>query len=125
MTKKYIGNMRVDEVDREIAEAMFAHLHDQGYKNLGQLRMVLAQAFEYAVEEDYIRKNPFRKVELPTTERCKNIALTVERGTDHSRPTPHCCVYHGAAESATLGTREHSWAPNGNKGRPLCRPRWR
>jgi integrase len=76
--KKYIGNLRVDEVDREIAEAMFAHLHDQGYKNLAQLRMVLKQAFTYAVEEDYIRRNPFAKIELPTTERRKNIALTVE-----------------------------------------------
>lgn len=77
--KKYLGSLRVDEVDRETAENMFAHLHDKGYANLAQLRMVMRQAFAYAVEEDYIRKNPFEKVELPTTERRKNIALTVEQ----------------------------------------------
>jgi integrase len=73
----YIGGLRVDEVTRTVADNMFQHRASKGYKNLSQLRMVMIQAFDFAVEEEFIRKNPFKKIELPAVERRKNIALTL------------------------------------------------
>jgi integrase len=48
-----------------------------GFKNVNQLRAVLKQAFEYAVQEDYIKKNPFQYAKAPSVTRRKAIALTV------------------------------------------------
>lgn len=77
-----IGAMRVDEVGREDADSLLAHWHRRGYHNVGQLRMVLRQAFEYALEEDWIRRNPFHRAKAPPVERRTNIALSTAQRDD-------------------------------------------
>lgn len=71
-----IGNVRIDAVDLMMADTMLASLARKGIKNVAQMRMVLKQAFEYAEENDYIKKNPFRKSTAPRTKHRKSIALT-------------------------------------------------
>lgn len=71
-----IGGYRLDEVVRETADNLIAYFHGRGYKNVGQMKMVLRQAFDYALEEEYIRRNPFQKVKVPATERRKTVALS-------------------------------------------------
>src|SRR5262245_29174472 len=50
-----IGNYRVDEVARETAASLLTFFYNQGFKNVSQMRAVLKQAFEYALEEEYIK----------------------------------------------------------------------
>lgn len=71
-----IGQYRVDGVARERAEAMLTYFHQRGFQNVSQMRAVLRQAFQYAVDEDYIKKNPFQKAKAAPVERRKAIALT-------------------------------------------------
>jgi hypothetical protein len=46
-----IGRERLANVDRLMADQMLASFAKQGYKNVGQMRMVLRQAFEYAFRQ--------------------------------------------------------------------------
>jgi integrase len=71
-----IGGYRVDEVTREVANSMLAFFHGRDFKNVTQMRNVLRQAFEYALEEEYIKRNPFQRAKAPKVERRKSIALT-------------------------------------------------
>lgn len=71
-----IGNERIDAVDLMLADTMLAQFAKRGYKNVAQMRMVLKQAFDYAEDNDYIKKNPFRKSTAPRTKHRKSIALT-------------------------------------------------
>lgn len=71
-----IGRYRLDQVDLMLADTMLASLARQGYKNVAQMRMVLRQAFEYAEDNSYIKRNPFRKAKAPRTRHRKAIALT-------------------------------------------------
>lgn len=71
-----IGALRIDEVTRERADAMLAYFHRRGFKNVSQMRAVLRQAFQYAVDEEYIKRNPFQRAKAPPVERRKGIALT-------------------------------------------------
>lgn len=77
-----IGTYRLDQVDRTVAEDMMIYFYKRGFKNVKQMRDILAQAFDYALEEKYIiGENPFRKASVPTVERRQAIALTqVQRG---------------------------------------------
>jgi integrase len=72
-----IGRERLVNVDRFMADTMLASFAKEGYRNVGQMRMVLRQAFEYAFDNDYIHKNPFQKAVAPRTKHRKAIALTV------------------------------------------------
>lgn len=74
-----IGTHRVDQVSRERADAMIAFFERRGFQNTAQMRTCLLQAFEYALEEGYIKKNPFKKVKVATVERRQGIALTQEQ----------------------------------------------
>lgn len=71
-----IGRNRLTEVDRLMADTMLAQFAKQGYRNVSQMRMVLKQAFDYAEDNDYIKKNPFRKSTAPRTKHRKAKALT-------------------------------------------------
>jgi integrase len=71
-----IGRERLISVDRLMADTMLAAFAREGYKNVAQMRMVLRQAFEYAFDNDYIRKNPFQKSTAPRTKHRKSVALT-------------------------------------------------
>lgn len=73
---EYLGSLRIDEIKRPHADAMLLYYHRRGYHNGAQLRMVCAQAFEYAVEEHYISDNPFRKAAVAPVERREGVALT-------------------------------------------------
>lgn len=74
-----IGRYRLDQVDLMLADTMLATFARQGYKNVAQMRMVLKQAFDYAEDNDYIKKNPFRKSTAPRTRHRKAIALTARQ----------------------------------------------
>lgn len=74
-----IGSRRVDAVDRECADALIAYFESRQFQNTAQMRVCLMQAFEYAREEDYIKKNPFKKVKVAAVERRQGIALTLEQ----------------------------------------------
>lgn len=71
-----IGTRRIDEVTREQADALLAYFHRRGFQNVSQMRAVLRQAFQYALDEGYIKRNPFQKAKAPAVERRKGIALT-------------------------------------------------
>lgn len=72
-----IGTFRVDQITRERADGMIAYFERRGFQNTAQMRACLLQAFEYALEEEYIKKNPFKKVKVTTVERRQGIALTL------------------------------------------------
>jgi integrase len=71
-----IGTLRLDQVTREKADALIGYFHRRGFQNVSQLRACLLQAFEYAFEEDYIKKNPFSKAKAPSVTRRPGIALS-------------------------------------------------
>jgi integrase len=71
-----IGRERLANVDLLMADTMLASFARSGYKNVGQMRMVMRQAFQYAFDNDYIHKNPFQKAVAPRTKHRKSIALT-------------------------------------------------
>jgi integrase len=76
-----IGRERLASVDLLMCDTMLAAFAKQGYKNVGQMRMVLRQAFEYAFDNDYIHKNPFQKAVAPRTKHRKAQALTERQRT--------------------------------------------
>lgn len=74
------GHKRIRNVKKSDAQAWFVKLHDEGLKRntISVLKTVLQPAFEMAVDDDAIRKNPFRfnlSDLLPNDER-KRVALT-------------------------------------------------
>lgn len=71
-----IGNLRLDQVTRERADDLIAYFHRNGFKSVDVLRAVLRQAFQYAFEEEYIKRNPFQRVKVPPIDRRQGIALT-------------------------------------------------
>lgn len=74
-----IGTYRLDQVDRHAADTMLASFAKEGYRNVAQMRMVLRQAFDYALDNDYIGRNPFQKATAPRTKHKKKIALTEQQ----------------------------------------------
>lgn len=70
------GDKRIDTILREDANKFYLYLHNRKFKDIAQLRMVLAQAFHYAEDEDYIKKNPFRRAKAPETEHRAATVLT-------------------------------------------------
>jgi integrase len=76
-----IGAYRLDQVDLMTVDTMLATLAKHGYKNVAQLRMVLKQAFDYAEDNNYIKRNPFRKSTAPKTKHRASIALTEAQRT--------------------------------------------
>lgn len=72
-----IGAMRMDEVSEVIADNLLVYFHNRGYQNVGQLHMVLRQAFGYALKKaKCIKINPFDGAEVPPVTRRTGIALT-------------------------------------------------
>ena len=76
-----IGKLRLDEVTREDAQGVLGYYHRRDFKNVAQLRATLYQAFEYALEESYITRNPFAKTKAPRVQRRKAVVLTEEQRT--------------------------------------------
>jgi integrase len=74
-----LGTYRVDQISRERADGMIAYFERRGFQNTAQMRACLLQAFEYALDEDYIKKNPFKKVKVTTVERREGVALTLDQ----------------------------------------------
>lgn len=70
------GERRIDTIDRQAADTCYAYFHGRGFKNVAHLRMVLAQAFKYAEEEEYIKGNPFRRAKAPTTDHRPGMVLS-------------------------------------------------
>lgn len=97
-----IGARRLDTISREDADALLSYFHSRGFKNVSQIRMVLRQAFEYALDEEYIKRNPFTKAKAAPVERRKGIALSetqraalLEAGTTEDDPTvPLAPLWH-------------------------------
>lgn len=92
-----IGKHRLDEVTREMAEAMLVFFQKRGFKNLSQMKTVCKEAFDYAEEEGYIRRNPFDKARVPPVERRKAIALTeTQRAAYLAQYADHPleCLFH-------------------------------
>ena len=56
------GKRKIRDVKKSDAQAWFVELHDSGLKRntISVIKTVLQPAFEMAVEDDAIRKNPFR-----------------------------------------------------------------
>lgn len=78
----HIGAYRLDEVRREHADAMLTYFYDHGFKNVAQMRTVLNMAFQYAEDEGYIKKNPFKRAKAPYVEPRHPVALTLTQ-RDH------------------------------------------
>lgn len=73
----YIGpKRRIDSISRRDADLLYVTLHSQDYKNVAQMRAILAQAFDYAEEEHYVKSNPFRRAKAPAIERPRRITLS-------------------------------------------------
>lgn len=97
-----LGRYRLDEVSREIANAMLAYFGRKGFKSVEQMRAVCRQAFEYALDEKYIKSNPFTKAEAPTIERRSAIGLTEEQrqrllecaAIEDNPNVPLCPIWH-------------------------------
>lgn len=71
-----IGRYRLDQVDLLMCDTTLATFARQGYKNVKQMRAVMVQAFEYALDNDYISRNPWRKATAPVVKHRKRLALT-------------------------------------------------
>lgn len=72
-------NRRIDTIRREDADALLKYFAARDFKNVGAMCAVLRQAFKYAEEEDYIKRNPFARVSAPAVEHRQAIALTKEQ----------------------------------------------
>ena len=74
------GKKRIKDVRKSDAQAWFVQLHDSGLKRntIGVIKTVLQPAFEMAVDDDVLRKNPFRfnLSELLPDDGLKRVALT-------------------------------------------------
>lgn len=96
------GTLRLDDVTREKADGLIAYFHRRNFKGVGQLRAVLRQAFEYALEESYIKRNPFQKVKTPQIEHRTGQVLSetqreilLNAATIEDDPTvPLCPIWH-------------------------------
>jgi integrase len=72
-----IGAYRVDAVSGVVVDSLLLYYYRRGYKNVGQMKMVLRQAFQYAVKKlKCIKENPFEDATVPSVERREPIALT-------------------------------------------------
>lgn len=60
--ESYFGRMKVREVKLSDAKRWFVSLHDSGMKQntIGVIQSIVRPAFEMAVDDDIIRKNPFK-----------------------------------------------------------------
>lgn len=60
--KSYFGHMKVRDVKLSDAKKWFVSLHDAGMKQntIGVIQSIIRPAFEMAVDDDIIRKNPFK-----------------------------------------------------------------
>ena len=74
------GRKRIRDIKKSDAQAWFIKLHDEGLKRntISVFKTVLQPAFEMAVDDDIIRKNPFRFniSELLPDDQVKRPALT-------------------------------------------------
>ena len=74
------GKKRIRDVKKSDAQAWFVELHDSGLKRntISVYKTILQPAFEMAVDDDAIRKNPFRfnLAELLPDDQVKRQALT-------------------------------------------------
>lgn len=70
------GTRRIDTIERKDADDCYAYFHSRNFKDVTQLRMVLAQAFKYAEEEKYVKSNPFRRAKAPETEHRPGMVIT-------------------------------------------------
>ena len=81
--KDPFGKKRIRDVKKSDAQAWFIRLHDNGLKRntISVMKSVLQPAFEMAVDDDAIRKNPFRfnLSELLPDDQEKRRALTAEQ----------------------------------------------
>jgi integrase len=91
------GARRLDSLKREQADELIAYFYKRRFQNVNQLRAVLRQAFQYALELEYIKKNPFEKAKAPPVHRRKGIALTVaqreqmlEIAAEEDKRWPNC-----------------------------------
>ena len=76
------GERRIDTIERKDADACYAYFHGRAFKNVSHLRMVLAQAFKYAEEENYTKGNPFRRAKAPATDHRPGMVLSkMQRAT--------------------------------------------
>ena len=113
LANEYYGVCRIDTIDRTAADALLLHYARRGYNNGSQLRMVMKQAFAYAVEEEYIKKNPFAKAVAPPVERRQGYAMTEAQRTrllETVAGTPHAALWHlysrlGLRHAEGLGLR--------------------
>lgn len=83
LLKKYAFNMRqIKTVRPSDGKAFFLQLHDDGYSysSIAKVRSVLRPAFEIAVEDDIVRRNPFsfRVADVVPNDAVKRNALTRE-----------------------------------------------
>jgi integrase len=72
----FSADKRIDTITREDVVACYAYFAARDFKDVAQFRMVLGQAFEFALEEDYVKKNHFRRVKTPPIEHRVGAALT-------------------------------------------------
>ena len=74
------GKRRIKDIKKSDAQAWFIQLHDNGLKRntIGIIKTVIQPAFEMAVDDDAIRKNPFRfnLSELLPDDEQKRVALS-------------------------------------------------
>ena len=74
------GQRKIRSIKKSDAKAWFVKLHDEGLKRntITVYKSVLQPAFEMAVDDDAIRKNPFRfnLSELLPDDEAKRVALT-------------------------------------------------
>ena len=97
LANERIGGLRLDKVDRIVADDLIAYHFRRGYQNVGQLLAVMKQAFDYAEDAAYIGRNPFAKVTAPKVTRRETIALTeAQRGRMliAAEGTPLCALWH-------------------------------
>lgn len=74
---EYLGaNRKIDTITHRDARLLYVYWHERGYKNVSQLRGILAQAWDYAESEEYVKGNPFRRAKAPGVERAPRTVLT-------------------------------------------------
>lgn len=62
------GSTRLDAFTSRNAQALIDTEAANGFKNVRHMVVILKQAFKYAVDEAYIKKNPFTRVYIPTVD---------------------------------------------------------
>lgn len=83
------GSMQIRKIKISDAKGFYVNLHDKGFKRntITTYHCVLRPAFEMAVDDDMIRKNPFKfsLAELLPDDTCKRNALTKEQQEQYLR----------------------------------------